>query len=395
MAKFLGIGDPHLGKSVSLGKQGIGTSLNSRIVDQVNLLEWSLETAILEECTHIVVFGDVFEDPKPATYLITLFISWLKKCQSNSIQVHVIVGNHDVLRTGDYYYSPLDIISEADLEGIHIHNDINTFFIENTGITIIPFRDRKSLKCEKNEDAKEFISNCINVEHSSIPSNYHKVVVGHLMLEGSVPIGDEIDDMANEIICDLDFFKSYDFTWMGHIHKAQVMSEKPFIAHIGSMDISNFGEADQTKHVVVFDCINGSFKTIDLPTRKLNKVNITIPEDEKDPTEFILKEIEKQEISKSILRLEINNTSDSLPIDKKKIEEALYSKGVFNVSGLSETKKSKIIKSISSEIDNKMDVASVIRKYADNVLSKENVDKKDLFISTALSIFKELKSGDK
>ena len=34
MSRVLIIGDPHLGKGISIGKPGIGIGLNSRIIDQ-------------------------------------------------------------------------------------------------------------------------------------------------------------------------------------------------------------------------------------------------------------------------------------------------------------------------------------------------------------------------
>ena len=40
MGKVILLGDPHLGKGTGIGKTGIGSNLNSRIADQLNLLDW-------------------------------------------------------------------------------------------------------------------------------------------------------------------------------------------------------------------------------------------------------------------------------------------------------------------------------------------------------------------
>src|SRR5579863_6576450 len=120
------LGDVHLGKGTNIGKFGVGATLNSRIVDQLNLLDWTLDKAVEHHAEHIIITGDVFEEPKPHPSLIAMFVSWLKKCQVYDISVHIIVGNHDILRNGFSYTSPLDIITEADLDKIHIYKDINT-----------------------------------------------------------------------------------------------------------------------------------------------------------------------------------------------------------------------------------------------------------------------------
>jgi len=120
------LGDVHLGRSLSQGKVGIGSSLNSRIVDQLNLLDWTLDQAIENNCNHIIITGDIFEESKPPPSLITLFISWLKKCQISEIHVHLIMGNHDVIRSGTINMSSLDIINEMDMEYITVYKNITT-----------------------------------------------------------------------------------------------------------------------------------------------------------------------------------------------------------------------------------------------------------------------------
>uniref|UniRef100_UPI00112EFCBC metallophosphoesterase family protein n=1 Tax=Escherichia coli TaxID=562 RepID=UPI00112EFCBC len=97
------LGDVHLGKGMNLGKVGIGSKLNSRLVDQIKLLDWTLAQAIENNCSHIVITGDIFEDPKPSSSLITIFISWLKQCTIHYVNVHLIRGNHDFLRNGTVY----------------------------------------------------------------------------------------------------------------------------------------------------------------------------------------------------------------------------------------------------------------------------------------------------
>src|ERR1700678_2048365 len=123
------LGDPHIGGGVANGKLAIGAALNSRVVDQINLLDYTLDQAVLRGVETIIITGDVFEEPKPAPSLITLFISWLKRCAANDVYVHIIVGNHDILRTGNFYTSPLDIISECQLDNVSVHKEINTVFM--------------------------------------------------------------------------------------------------------------------------------------------------------------------------------------------------------------------------------------------------------------------------
>jgi len=362
------LGDPHIGKSTNIGKAGIGTNLNSRISDQLDLLDWTLDQAIIKDAGHIIITGDIFEDPKPHPSLITLFMSWLNKCRIHNIFVHIILGNHDFLRSGNELYSPLDIIIEANLDNISVYKNINTICIDTTAFTMVPFKDRKSLNSSSNAAALTIIKDSLIYELASIPITYRKILVGHLAIEGSIPIGDEIDDINNELFCPLDMFKGYDNIWMGHVHKPQVMSKSPFVSHIGSMDISNFGETDQKKHIVVFDCDSGIFSNIEIPTRPLKKICISVPKTVKKTTEYVIKELKKlgDIFSKSIVRIEVYlESSDLKSINKSDIEKFLISSGAFSIAGISESKKISIIKKdVNNVLDTKMDMTSAIKTYA-------------------------------
>jgi DNA repair exonuclease SbcCD nuclease subunit len=372
MTLALLLGDPHLGKGTSIGKIGLGANLNSRIADQLNLLDWTLEQALEREIDHIIITGDVFEDSKPHPSLIAMFVSWLKKCQAHYIHVHILMGNHDMLRSGSVFTSSLDIISEMDLDHINVYKHINTMIIGTSAFTFLPFRDRKSFSVSFNEDALNLMRDSLVYELSGIPNTYKKILVGHLAIEGSIPVGDEIDDIANELYCPIDMFAGYDYVWMGHVHKPQVMNKQnPFVAHIGSMDVSNFGETDQKKHVVIIDCVASSNNyTIEyLPTRALKKITVVVPKDTEDTTAYVIEEIKKAESDflQSIVRVEISLAAPELKsVNKSQVESFLTQQGAFNVTGISESKKVALIKKdASAAIDTKMDVPTAIKAYAD------------------------------
>lgn len=350
MSSVIILGDVHLGKGVNIGRAGVGSNLNSRIVDQLNLLDWTLDQAIEAHADHIIITGDVFEDTKPSPSLITLFIGWLKKCQIHGIHVHIIMGNHDVIRSGSLNISSLDIISEMDMEDITVYKNINTVFIDTSAFTLIPYRDRKFYGTMSNADALETLRESLVYELASVPLTYQKFIVGHLAIEGSIPVGDEIDDITNELFCPLDMFNGYDCVWMGHVHKPQVMKKNPHISHIGSMDISNFGETDHKKHILVVSCLKGEsdpvWKKINLPTRTLKTISIIVPKDTVDNTKFVLNELKNlSELDKATVKVDISLSSPDLkPIVKSDVEKYLTAQGVFNVTSISQTKKSVVIK---------------------------------------------------
>lgn len=395
------LGDSHIGGSTSLGRVGLGSALNSRVVDRMAILDWTLLQAVEVGAKHIFLTGDVFEEPRPHPYLITLLIGWLKKCEANDIHVHIIMGNHDLLRSGNFYTSPLDIITECEMENVSVYKDITTILLDGVAFTLMPFRDRKAFGVETNAQAIQLLRDIMLYELSSIPSTYRKVVVGHLALEKSLPVGDEIDDMMNELFCPLDMFAGYDYVWMGHIHKPQIMSRKPYIAHIGSMDISNFGETDQKKELIIFD-IEGEeeFRTINVPTRPIRKVLVSVPKGTENTTQYVIDEITNNhahKLSKAIVRLEVYLTGPELPpTNRTSLESCLYDLGAFHVAAISESKKlTTVVKDSIEEntVDNTIDVPAAIKLWANTQVEESSRNK---FIEASMKVYHEFQLlGDK
>lgn len=399
MPQAIILGDVHLGKGLNIGKTGVGSNLNSRVADQLNLLDWTLDQAVERGVDDIIITGDVFEDPKPHPSLITMFLAWLKKCQAYNVHIHIILGNHDMLRSGMVFTSSLDIISEVDLSNVSVYKDINTILIGTSAFTLVPFRDRKSFSTDSNADALSMLRDSFVYELAGIPVTYKKILVGHLAIEGSIPVGDEIDDMTNELFCPVDMFTGYDYVWMGHVHKPQVMKKKnPYIAHVGSMDISNFGETDHKKYIVILDCDSEKkdFTIEYLPTRPLKKITITVPKDTEDTTDYVLEAIKNENLdfSRSIVRVEVSLSDPELKsVSKSTIEKFLTEHGAFNVTGISESKKVALVKrDVNNTIDTKMDVASAIKTYAQTYV---DAPARDSFIELAMDIFNTYKAEAK
>ena len=400
MSKVFIIGDIHIGKGTKLGKTNLGSYLNTRVQDQFKILDWIYDQAIDHSVDNLIFTGDIFEEPRPHINLVIEFINWIKKCHSSEIKIHIILGNHDIIRYGQYYNSSLDIVNQLELEGVHIYNSVETLLFDNDGfsVTLLPFRDRKSFLTSSLAEATSNLETIINYEHKGIPLPYKKVLIGHFAIEGSIPVGDEIDDISNEIFLSLNFLSKFNYTWMGHVHTPQVLRKKPYIAHIGSMDISNFKESNETKVVILLDSTNPNFfSEIPIPTRKLNDISIVVPTGTKDTNQYVIDQLKNHsnELKDSIVRINISLESDDLiNVDKTLITKHLNEKeGIFNISNFAQTTKvNNIVKTNSVSINYKMDVMSAIKMWGSINIDK---NKRDKYLEIATSIYNKYKAGIK
>lgn len=395
MSIVLIVGDVHLGKGVSIGRPGIGNAINSRIIDQINLLDWVLDQATEHHVDDIILTGDICEDTKPDYSIIELFVDWLNRCSVSNINTHIVFGNHDLKRTGARHASYLDLIGKMHIPGVFVYKNISTIFREGVGITLMPFRDRKSLGCKANDEAIEKLSKQLPYEVSEIPPHWDRILVGHLALAGSIFVGDEFDNLSNELMCPLDMFKGYDYVWMGHVHKPQVRQSKPnHVAHVGSLDISDFGETDHQKIVILYDTNNkDKFKEIAVPSRPLRHVSIDVPESV-DSTTYVIKQIKAAHNSLSfenaIVKIDIKLLDEDLElIDRKAVEKEVYDSGAFYICSLSESKSVAVVPIAQQQINsNTIQPSAAIDVWSKNDsfdTDKEREDWKDV----ALDIVKE------
>lgn len=395
MSVTLIVGDVHLGKGLGMGRPGIGSYLNGRIIDQFKLLDWILEQAIENHVSAIIFTGDICEEVKPDYSLIVFFVAWLKRCEHHDIDVHIIAGNHDIKRSGSHYTSVLDIIQSAEISNTTIYKQIDTIYNGTVGFTLFPFRDRRSLNLESAGQAVERLKSILQYEIEDIPDTYDKVLIGHMALEGSILVGDELDDANNELMCPLDMFCGYQYVWMGHVHRPQVRLRNPHIAHIGSLDLSDFGETDHTKIVVIFDSKSpNKFREIVVPSRPLRiiKLDISLPQ---DTTETILQELEKvnqvNSLQDSVLKIEVQlRGMDTRNADRELVQKAVNQYGVHYFCSFTESRITCVVpQEKRKDLDNTISPKAAVKMWAEDLFKIDSASDKELFISLSNEIINE------
>jgi hypothetical protein len=172
------------------------------------------------------------------------------------------------------------------------------------------------------------------------------------------------------------------------------------------MDISNFGETDHKKQIILFDTATvhnkHTFTALDLPTRNLAKITISVPKDTEDSTQYVIDEIYNRNIDldKSIVKLEITLSSSELKsINRTEVEKFLYKEGTFNIAAFSESKKLNTIKrdgNAPTNIDTTMDVPSAIKMWAKKKWPDDaDENKRNKYIAAAMTVYNDYKAGVK
>lgn len=366
MARAAVVGDLHLGKGLSIGRPGVGTQYNSRILDQIQLLDWILVECHQRNVTDLILTGDVTEESKPDYYQIDELFKFAVRAKSFGIDLHFILGNHDLKRIGNLLNSPLDLLNSAEISNCRFYKEPQSIRLGSLYFTFLPFRDRRTFGASAKE-AIESLKETLQMEAESILYDDKSVVVGHLALEGSIPFGDEFDDSLNELMCPLDMFHPYDEVWMGHVHKFQILQEKPLRAHIGSLDRSDFGETEENKYIAIID--KDSTELLQLPNRPLRKLSLQITAEE-NATEKVLtglKELDRTKgLKSSLLKIEVRLLGAEVrATDRKEILQFIKEREVHHLSSFQETRSLQSVPQDAVKVEATVDPKEAIVIWSD------------------------------
>lgn len=171
----------------------------------------------------LVITGDILHTCKNITFNLIKLVKYLFESLSKFITVIVIPGNHDYYQNTDYLKNLIPIndnIIYINKTGIYNFKNINFFYFN-------------SLNDLKNADHNELITNSKDYINIAL---YHGIV----------------SNIFNEInpdkIADLKYFKKYDYTLLGDVHKCMHLKENKII-YAGSLIQQNFGEDDNHGYV--------------------------------------------------------------------------------------------------------------------------------------------------
>jgi DNA repair exonuclease SbcCD nuclease subunit len=153
-------------------------------------------------------------------------------------------------------------------------------------------------------------------------------------------------------------FKGCDIAMMGHLHQFRVLRKNaPVCVYTGSMERSNFGDANIDKYFVDYNITKKKAKFCKIPMRDLLDVSVDLSGfDFSEISNALESTLDEHNVNEKIVRFKFLVDEKVLPaMDKSVIQSKLYDSGAFHVSKISiETVVKRIIRD-SSIMDNKDD----------------------------------------
>jgi DNA repair exonuclease SbcCD nuclease subunit len=252
-------------------------------INKANRLEDTRDSMnqILEYCKTqkdikaLLFLGDAYTSRRPRQNEMRIFEKWSQKISELGIKQIYLVGNHDK----DDETSALGEFEELKVQNVKV--------IESGNIIKIGA-------------LRVYLGHELLREAKLGPLNY-TIKKDILTTEQLVYKNKDVDIFA-----------------IGHIHKPQVLSKKPIVFYVGSIERENFGERDEKKYFAMIDVESKSLSFKELKIREMRQIECKT-----------LKEIEiKDSDKKPIVKIIIKGTKDEInkELNQKEVLQSLKNK---------------------------------------------------------------------
>jgi exonuclease SbcD len=343
--KLIHFSDVHLGMenySVTDAKTGI----SSRFLDFLKSLDFVVKYSLSpKNKIDLVLFtGDAYKTRDPSPTYMRAFAERIKRI-ADKLPVVLLVGNHDLPNTSGKA-NTLDIFSALSVPGVYVSKKPEIIEIsagdDILQIATLPWMNKIDLlgdtKDKTIEETNRLITRKLGEEISQLSKKIDlgkpAILAAHYSVAGALYGSEQGVMLGRDMAINIKDLKNtkFDYIALGHLHKNQIILQKPFAVYPGSIERIDFGEEKDKKGFIELTILkkkNGkiqfetSYKFIETPARKFTTLEILVNEKD-NPTEKVISEIKKRDIADSIIKVNIKISQDKLEeLKQSKVQKAL------------------------------------------------------------------------
>lgn len=332
MVRILHFADLHLGVE-NYGRLDPKTGLSTRLGDFLRAFDTLVEYALKNDI-HLVLFaGDAYKGRKPSPTLQREFAKRVRRLAEAKIAVFLLVGNHDMPRAAGRATS-VEIFDTLAIPNVWVKGVPGTEVIETRGgpvqVVALPWVNRGWLLSQEEHVGKSLLEidsliaekweRIVEDEIEDLDEKISALLVAHGTVFGAVYGSERSVILGQEIVIPRSAVTNpaFDYVALGHIHKHQVLNEKPPVVYAGNMERVDFGEEGEEKGFVVAEIEKGQARWEFVPLEARPFVTIRVEAKGADPMSQILEALSHFEVKEAIVRVLISTTAEAAALIKEK-----------------------------------------------------------------------------
>ena len=335
MLKILHFSDFHLGVE-NYGRIDPETGLHTRTLDFLKGLDELVDFALAEPVDLVLFCGDAYKNREPTQTHQREFAKRVTRIASAGIPVLLVVGNHD-LPHAIAKATSVEIFDILTIRNVHVADRLQTTVIPTRGgpvqVVALPWVRRSLIASreetkgltidEQNQHIEERVTQLLADEAEKLERELPAILASHVSLstarygsERGMMIGYDYHLMPSAL-ADLGF----DYIALGHIHKRQVLRERPPVVYPGSLHRLDFSDEEEEAkgfYVATLEqerkagdrCVALDFHPVS--SRLFLTVEVEIGPHDEDPTTTVVNAIRRRRVTDAIIRLQIKIPQEQL-----------------------------------------------------------------------------------
>jgi len=360
--KIIHFADLHLGIE-NHGRIDPATGLSSRLNDFLAAFDELVDYALENRVDLVLFCGDAYKTREPSQTQQREFARRIARLATGNISVFLLTGNHD-MPNAIGRATATEIFDTLAVRNVYVANRPDIYKIPtasgNIQLVALPWlrrsallsrEDIKNLNIEQvNHKMQEALTQVISSKAAILDPTLPAILAAHVLVgdarvgrgsERLMSIGQEPALLLSNIA-----LPAFDYVALGHIHKQQVLWEKPPVVYSGSLERVDFGEENDEKGFYVVNILppgkdpaqvkrKVSFEFHPVHARRFLTIEVNLQAEETNPTSSVLAAIAGQEekARDAIVRLNISLPSSlEGQLRNNEIREALKNTHNFTIA---------------------------------------------------------------
>lgn len=337
--RILHFADAHI-DIANYGRHDPETGLPYRVEDFLKSLDQIVDTAIEERVDLVIFAGDAYKDRNPQPTFQRAWGERMMRLSRAGIPTLLLIGNHDV-GPAEYRAHTLQEYSTLAVPHIFVADTIKLWGPEELGapvqvltlpwVTQSRFLARNDTAGKTSEEINQIILDRIGKSFAEtlatkIDPKLPLILTAHASIGGATYGSERLVMLGRDMVIGkvLVTDPHFDYVALGHIHKHQMVNERPPVVYSGSIERIDFGEWREKKGFVLADVSRGhtEWRFIELDTRPFHDRLIRLEEADGFMEKLVSLLPESHEVVGAIcrLRLEYPHELDAL-LDEKIIRD--------------------------------------------------------------------------
>ena len=350
MIKMLHLADLHIGVE-NYGQIDPESGMHTRLLDYLVRFDEAIALGLEAGIELVLIAGDIYKNRTPNPTHQREFARRIHRLRSAGVEVFILTGNHDISPSAGKAHS-VEIFEALGVEGVTIADrpKIHMLRLRSGPLQIValPWVTRHTLltrdelrnagfgeiEAELRRRLDRFVSDAAERVDPSIPTvlTFHGTVDGATLgSERSITLGSDLALSRATLAQPV-----FDYGALGHIHKHQVIGDRPPLVYPGSLERVDFGEEAEAKGCVLVELERGAtrWQFHQLAARPFVTIALDLTPSS-DPQERVAAAIARHNLRDAVVRLELQASREqAVLLNEETMRQQLREAGAFVVAAI-------------------------------------------------------------